>query len=369
MLGATVPGFRQEIAIDTSRNFLETTPQYSEEEALREYQELEIDLVNKRNVDLKRHFYLLFRYRDPFFRDIFEKAADNSDNPILKIGAYHALQQIEGESNPRIFKALSGSENPIFREMAANAFSRFGKLSDTLYLKAWAAREANAYVVETLKAGIKVLKSGGYKNRFPYLPQYYATEIRKLKFFFNMSVESKSGFAKEFLLESSGPAVAKSDHLAFPHQQFLHSIKNAPRKNFGNKHGRKYHTGEDSGWFLEGLPIHSIGNGIVRKITHETSWGVFVAIETRLPNDSTTMVYYGHLAKDLNVDAGDVVYTGQKIGELGSSVSYENGGYWPHLHLGIERVPFKKASFLGYDTAIGVWSDPATLIGSYLQPM
>lgn len=76
-------------------------------------------------------------------------------------------------------------------------------------------------------------------------------------------------------------------------------------------------------------------------------------------------VYYGHLAKFLNVAVGDTVYPGRKIGQIGSSVSYENGGYWPHLHLGIEKADFANARCSGYDSDLDAWHNPRALIGAF----
>lgn len=345
-------GFPQGIAIDTGVNYLQSTPEMTEDEAESTYKAFEIGLISTRQIDFRKYFYLVFRYRDPYFSDLFFRSARTVENPILKLWACNALKQIGDSRN-----------DAFFREVSANAYSYFGKSGGLPFLENWKTNEKNLYVAETIKASIKTIRADGYKDLFPYLPQYYDSNIRKLRFFYNKYIQYKEGMEKSFMFDKPDISIRKSTSLAYPHQQYLFPIKNSPKKkNFGNKHGKKYHTGEDSGWFLEGLPIHSIGNGIVRKVSHESTWGVFLAIETWLPNGSKVMVYYGHLSENLSVNICDTVYTGQKIGQIGNSVSYENGGYWPHLHLGIEKVAFLNASYLGYDTTLESWSDPTRLL-------
>jgi murein DD-endopeptidase MepM/ murein hydrolase activator NlpD len=70
------------------------------------------------------------------------------------------------------------------------------------------------------------------------------------------------------------------------------------------------------------------------------------------------------------VNVGDLVKTGDKIGQIGNSVSYENGGYWAHLHLGIEKNSFNDAGISGYDRDTLNYENPIAFIKAhYLPPL
>ncbi len=62
---------------------------------------------------------------------------------------------------------------------------------------------------------------------------------------------------------------------------------------------------------------------------------------------------------------GDTVKTGDRIGQIGNSVSYENGGYWAHLHLGIEKKSFDNAAISGYDRDTLDYENPISFIKKY----
>jgi septal ring factor EnvC (AmiA/AmiB activator) len=85
-----------------------------------------------------------------------------------------------------------------------------------------------------------------------------------------------------------------------------------------------------SGNALEGVPVHALADGIVKQVSHNCSWGSMAVIETISPAGDTLCAIYGHLSRFINVNTGDVVKMGDKIGQIGNSVSYENGGYWAH---------------------------------------
>lgn len=76
---------------------------------------------------------------------------------------------------------------------------------------------------------------------------------------------------------------------------------------------------------------------------------------------------YGHLGKNINVQPGELVQKGQKIGALGMAFSEENGSYEAHLHFGIYDGVYGAETgtyadwIRGYkrkDEAITEWLDP-----------
>jgi murein DD-endopeptidase MepM/ murein hydrolase activator NlpD len=117
------------------------------------------------------------------------------------------------------------------------------------------------------------------------------------------------------------------------------------------------HLGADVGWYRVGEPVYAVANGIVRasqgelqiealkKPANDTKtkanskrpkmleWGNFVVIEHKLPDGKYSTTIYGHLANERLVKVGDEVRAGQQIGTIGTTKV--NGGYKPHLHLGV----------------------------------
>ena len=150
----------------------------------------------------------------------------------------------------------------------------------------------------------------------------------------------------------------------FPHQQYGYGLKSTKvHPNFGNKYPGRYHVGEDTGWMLQGLPIHSIGNCRVTMIHHDMSWGTMVVTECLVKGDTLT-VSYAHLSLDLDVEPGQTLKMGDKIGEIGPSVPPQNGGYWAHIHMGIEKSNSNNARLKGYSSDISRWHAPISFIES-----
>ncbi len=63
---------------------------------------------------------------------------------------------------------------------------------------------------------------------------------------------------------------------------------------------------------------------------------ILIVIEHHLPGGKYITSIYGHLSNRRLVAAGDIVQAGQVIGFEGHK-GVENGGYTPHLHLGIRE--------------------------------
>ena len=58
-------------------------------------------------------------------------------------------------------------------------------------------------------------------------------------------------------------------------------------------------------------------------------------IEHRFPGGAFFTTLYGHLGSKRLVKMGDVVKAGQQVGTIGAKSPYVNGGYTPHVHLGV----------------------------------
>ncbi len=56
---------------------------------------------------------------------------------------------------------------------------------------------------------------------------------------------------------------------------------------------------------------------------------------------------------------------GQKIGEIGPSFTFENGGYLSHLHLGIEKSAYRDALVKGWYENAQKWYSPVEFIEKF----
>ncbi len=357
--------FEQKIVIDTSIRMLENTPGYIGSQGLRAHRRIEEEL-KKNTFNLKKDLYMIFRYRSSQFIPLWQKfISDSAHNDLIKIWFINAVTQIEDSGNLPVIAPYLHSKNDIIRECAVNAYGFLAGPDSIPVLQQMLENETNDYIKETLKASISAIKKGGYVNNISYLPQYYQSKPKKLKFFYNKDV----AYIDKYVYSETDTSTHHYDSssiLIFPVQQFHHRVKHAPKAGtFANNHGFISHVGYDGAWFFEGVAVHSISNGVVKKISHDVSWGTLVAIESCLPDNDTITIIYGHLSRFLSINVGEMVYTGQKIGQIGNSVTYENGGYWAHVHLGIIRKPFKRAQLVGYDTDTSIYYDPIKLIQAF----
>jgi murein DD-endopeptidase MepM/ murein hydrolase activator NlpD len=128
------------------------------------------------------------------------------------------------------------------------------------------------------------------------------------------------------------------------------------------------HLGADISWYRVNAPVYSIAAGVVRlsmppmrerlkaagvtlKGRSIMDWGNAIVIEHKLSEDETIVAVYAHLSKARRVHPGDVVCAGQQIGNIGRKSALVNGGYEPHLHLGIRDSALMKQG-------VGIFSVP-----------
>ena len=79
------------------------------------------------------------------------------------------------------------------------------------------------------------------------------------------------------------------------------------------------------------------------------SFGGLVILEHRDRDGEPFCSLYAHLSPFLCVEEGAPVEKGEKIGSLGRSYTFENGGYRAHLHFGIHRGPYGNGNWVtGY---------------------
>lgn len=100
------------------------------------------------------------------------------------------------------------------------------------------------------------------------------------------------------------------------------------------------HVGDDVGWFSDYGVVVACADGQVRQACCESTWGWLVVLEHATPGGDRFCSVYAHLSPFLTVRAGDLVQAGQRIGSIGRSFAWENGGYAAHLHFGLHHGPY-----------------------------
>ena len=178
---------------------------------------------------------------------------------------------------------------------------------------------------------------------------------------------SKEDTATKNLPHYNGVVPPVRDYLDSGHNSFgIRATQNT------KTYGQLVHVGDDVSWYRDQRTVIAISSGIVRQVDCLNSWGHLVVIEHEVPYDSlvrkrvidkatlgkfTNTIQqptrdgpnniricslYAHLGPLLTVKAGDEVNTGQKIGVIGRSYTWENGGYPAHLHIAIHLGPYRQ---------------------------
>jgi murein DD-endopeptidase MepM/ murein hydrolase activator NlpD len=272
-------------------------------------------------------------------------------------------------SNTQLILKYARHTNDVVREYAIAALGRCGTLSFSDTLKSLLKKEKNGYVVATIHAAIKKIVDKR-PPPFVHFPLYDTTGLKKTSFLFNPGLDSKAVFYRDTSLDAVIVQAKAGAKMIFPHQQYkVNPTTIYNRLTYGLAiDGPTYHVGEDSGYFMEGMSIHAIADGIVTNMLYDLSWGYFVAIQSNLPVTGMVTAFYGHLSHDIDVRIGESVEVGDKIGEMGPQETLENGGYKTHLHLGVAKGSYKTAKFHGYAPTFDNWFNPVALIGKENNP-
>jgi murein DD-endopeptidase MepM/ murein hydrolase activator NlpD len=332
---------------------------HTAETVAQEYVELDATLLRGDRVDLARHFHTFFRYRDPaMLPTLRNAAASEATNPLQRLWAIWLLGQLGSQHDVELLEQLALDDSALVREYAARALGRIGGVGTLLFLEGRSTAEGDDYVRATVAAARRRLT--GERHPGVTAPQYDARGLKKLAFFYNGRVAG-GGYVQRRVPESARPALPARGFV-YPHQQYRWPLEGIPPlPNFG---GPLHHVGEDSGWLLQGLPIHAIADGVVCQVLYDRSWGSVVVVEHRLEDGGSATSYYAHLDHDLDVSVGQRVEVGQNLGVIGPAVSVENGGYWSHAHVGIEPVPCSEANVVGYDVDLDHYRDALSFIAT-----
>ena len=134
------------------------------------------------------------------------------------------------------------------------------------------------------------------------------------------------------------------------------------------------HVGDDVAWLKDQRTVVAIGDGVVRRIRCSYTWGHLLVVEHQLADGRWCCSLYAHLSPAICVRPGDVVRKGQKLGSVGRSHTWENGGYWAHLHFGIHEGGYDGGGWIcGYigreswKAGDHGWADPQKFIRERLE--
>jgi murein DD-endopeptidase MepM/ murein hydrolase activator NlpD len=134
--------------------------------------------------------------------------------------------------------------------------------------------------------------------------------------------------------------------------------------------GTVYHTGQDVGACLDGAGFYAAADGIVKFVHTGSDMGTLVCVEHRVAAKELATFVYMHGGSHVFVKAGDRVAPGQLLTLMGMGYSFENGGHFAHLHLGIYPGPFQVTHNFGYRAvAAGLadWHDPAVVLPLWIE--
>ncbi len=283
------------------------------------------------------------------------------DSPAAKVrraaAAALTYQGARSEGARKRFAALLAQRDPATRELAAEYFTWHGAGEDVKALKKSAAAEKDPWALASLRAALAAIERRKGKAPRP---------ARKKEAFEPVWRYAGGKAPAKFKLEREERLDAQARRLAIPLDSMMSDFEEkfaapvagtlmAPvrdyfdpaRASYGyyvpkeaKVFGNSVHVGDDVAFYRDGLAVVAIGSGVVRRAGCVQSWGYIVIIEHRAPGGSKFCSLYGHLGPFVHVVPGDVVEKGQKIGALGRSYTWENGGYGAHLHFGIHRGEF-----------------------------
>ena len=318
-------------------------------------------------INISEYLDIIFRYRDTSLLPIYFSIMNSRNlHPYFKLSSIYVIGETgRAKDFNKLYAFWKSEKNDLIREYIASALGKVSDSSHVPLLKRMAKAEKNAYVRKTLEAAIS-RAHGVRRTRIAYLPLFDTIQYRRIKTYpSEKSYYEYSLVARKKVDTTLSRFIPMAKNRIFPHMQYkkcrsIYDKVKQPLHSFGLP--GVGHVGEDSGWLFSGMPVHSIMDGNVALIQHEESWGCLICVESMLPNNQIVCAYYGHLSCNLDVVVGKLLKKGDKIGEIGPSFSLENGGYRSHLHLGVEKAPFKNAVIAGYNENIAHWHDPIKFI-------
>jgi hypothetical protein len=132
-----------------------------------------------------------------------------------------------------------------------------------------------------------------------------------------------------------------------------------------------YHLGDDVPK-PQDTAVQAMANGYLRHFGLHTRYGFVAIIEYFLASGKKVCSVYGHLKEQTPLKEGDFIKKGETVGYLADENS--NGGWTPHLHLGIKKGEYvdvnKDWVYWGYGNSeeLKTWYDPTKFILDTTNP-
>jgi murein DD-endopeptidase MepM/ murein hydrolase activator NlpD len=280
------------------------------------------------------------------------------------------------ESRKAVAKLLA-HKDPVMRELAAEFLTWHGSSAEAPAIKTSAEGEKDSFALASMRAaGAAIERRKGraprpapapesfepiwkYEGQSP-APGFQLARVGRLKEQARRLAIPLMPAMSEFEDASKAPP-ARS--LVPPVRDYFDRARSSYGKFVGKgskAFGNSIHVGDDVSWFRDGQAVVAIGDGVVRRAGCCHTWGYIVIVEHALADGSKFCSLYAHLGPFVQVKPGDIVKQGQKLGVVGRSLSWENGGYWAHLHFGIHKGAFLRQYPVGSEV-------PCTLSGKDYQ--
>jgi murein DD-endopeptidase MepM/ murein hydrolase activator NlpD len=273
----------------------------------------------------------------------------------------------QGAGSPAVRRklaALLSDADGAMRELAAEFFTRYGAAGDSPALKKALAAERDLHARAALSAAVAAIERRGgkppegaakpedfepvwrYDGGIPP-PGFQAGRERRLTDQARRLAIPLPPDISDFEGESRAPAAKE---LVPPVRDYFDGARSSYGSYVG-KHVKAFansvHVGDDVAWFCDERTVVAIGDGVVRRAGCSHTWGYIVIVEHSAADGSKFCSLYAHLGPFVHVKPGDVVKKGQKIGTVGRSRTWENGGYWAHLHFGVHRGAYLQEYAVG----------------------
>lgn len=324
---------------------------------------------------------------------LLQQGLSNNDVTLINASIASLINQQDHHIKTRLFiLTLLKHQNAAVREMSAEYFLWFGQVDETTVLQACFDHETDEYTHAALNAAILKIK------QHPFNPHTFTqmnVEIMEPRWAFigedaddvfiqhrenRLKVLGQRYHIPYWLNSDINDAIEKSQ--ALPVNQMISPLRDfidAERTSYGKHMGtdakgfeEMVHIADDMGWFCDHRTVVSIADGTVRLVTCAKTWGHYVVIEHEIEKNSDLemMVHqtidvssfawgikgsiygahhglmvcslYAHLGPNLTVMPGQLIQKGERIGTIGRSYTWENGGYDAHLHFGIHLGPYQQ---------------------------
>ncbi|MHC4915200.1 MAG: peptidoglycan DD-metalloendopeptidase family protein [Planctomycetota bacterium] len=260
------------------------------------------------------------------------------------------------EVRAKVLELLAGAD-PAVRDLAAEYFTWHGGKKDLDALRAAAAKEKDVWALASMRGALKVI---GRRGDAPESRRSEGEDFEPVWHYQGRAAPEEFREGREERLDGQARALgipqgtamtdfeneaatAAAKELVPPVRDFFDPVRDSYGKRIGAKNpafANSAHVGDDVAWHCDGQAVVAVGDGIVRRAGCTGTWGYQVIVEHVAPDGSKFCSLYAHLGPFVQVKPGDTVGRGQKIGAVGRSRTWENGGYWAHLHFGVHRGPF-----------------------------